>query len=158
MREITLLLHLIGMGLLTTTLVGGFFLHRQYKRAPDMKTKAVIVRSGRTFGLLSPVAMLILLITGVGNMHGLGVGLLELGWLSAKLMIFVFAFIAGIALGVIARKRGALVQALSLGENNPESEARLKSYDGLLSAGYFIMPILMLAIVYLSVIGRLGGQ
>ncbi len=146
------------MGLLTTTLVGGFFLQRQYKRAPDMTTKAVIVRSGRAFGLLSPVAMLLLLITGVGNMHGLGVGLLDLGWLSAKLVIFIFAFIAGIALGVIGRKRGALVQALSLGNGGPDAEARLRSYDGLISAGYVIMPILFVAIVYLSVIGRLGAQ
>ncbi len=146
------------MGLLTTTLVGGFILNRQYGRAPDLKTKALIVRSGRAFGLLSPVAMLLLLITGVGNMHGLGVGLLDLGWLSAKLVIFVFAFIAGIALGVIGRKRGALVQALSLGDADPDAEARLNSYDGLISAGYFIMPILFIAIVYLSVIGRLGAQ
>lgn len=166
MREVTLFLHLLGMGLLTTTLAAGWILNRQYRQAPDLKTKAVILRSGKVIGLLSPIGMLILLITGVGNMHALGVGFLDLGWLSAKVTLFVFALIAGIGLSVVSRKRGALVAAMALGEDDPGAAAKLSGYDRMIGGGSILLRVLFIAILYLSVVGRLdpsagvplGGQ
>ncbi len=158
MREITLLLHFIGLGLLFTTMVGGFILHRQYRKAADLRAKAIILKTARPFGLLSPVAMLLMLISGIGNMHGIGVGMFELAWLNTKLALFGVALIGGIVLGIVAKKRGTLVHTMSLGEAQPDSEKRLASYDTLLSAGYIVMPLLMLGMLYFSVVGRLGGQ
>jgi hypothetical protein len=91
-------------------------------------------------------------------MHALGVGILDLGWLSAKLVVFAVAVIAGVFLGIIARKRGPLVQAMAQGGVNPDAEKRLAAYDSIVAAGYIIMPVLLIAIIYLSVTGRLGGQ
>jgi hypothetical protein len=158
MQAATLLLHFIGLGLLTTTMVGGILLHRQYKNAPDLRAKALILKASRPFGLLSPIAMAIMLVTGIGNMHAIGAGLLTLGWLSAKITLFSVAFVAGIFLGVIARKRGVLVQAMSLGDAGPDAETRLASFDRTLVIGQALMPVLMLCILYLSTIGRLGAQ
>ncbi len=176
MREVTLLLHFIGLGLLITSMLGGFFMHRQYRKAPDLRTKAIILKSARPFGLLSPIAMLLMLITGIGNMHALGIGIIrtligsrdfiltqsfegmEFWWLSAKLVFYAIAFIAGIVLGIFARKRGTLVHAMSLGEGGPDAKTRLALYDTLIAAGHVIMPVLMISILSLSVYGRLGGQ
>jgi hypothetical protein len=158
MREVTLLLHFLGLGLLVTTTVAGWILHRQYKKAQDLKTKAVILKAARPFGLLSPFAMLLMLVTGIGNMHALGVGMLDLGWLSAKLVVFAVAVVVGVVLGIVSRKRGNLVAAMSLGETDPGAETRLASLDTLVAGGYLVLPVLLIAIVYLSVYGRLGGQ
>jgi hypothetical protein len=158
MREATLLLHLIGLGLLMTTMVGGILLHRQYRSTQDLRAKALILKTARPFGLLSPIAMAVMLITGIGNMHALGVGLLDLGWLSAKITLFAVAVVAGTVLGVVAGKRGKLVHTMSLGDGGPDAEARLASLDRTLVIGQVLMPLLVVGILYLTVIGQLGAQ
>jgi hypothetical protein len=158
MQEATLLLHFIGLGLLMTAMVGGILLHSQYKQAPDLRSKALILKSARPFGLLGPIGTLVMLVTGIGNMHAIGAGWLTLGWLSAKIVLFIVASVAGIFLGVLARKRGALVHAMSLGDGGPGAETRLASLDRTIAAGHFLLPVLMLAILYLSTIGRLGAD
>ena len=158
MIEATLLFHLIGLGLLTTALVGGIIVHRQYKKAPDLRTAALILRAGRPFGLLSPIAMAIMLVTGIGNMHAIGAGLLTLGWLSAKISLFAVAVVAGIGLSVVARKRGALVHAMSLDDAGTGAAIRLASFDRILVVGQVLLSVLLAGILYLSVIGVLGAQ
>jgi hypothetical protein len=157
-RELTLLFHFIGFGILMSTLIGGFILDRQYRKAKDLQSKAVILRSSKPIGLLSPIGILIMLITGIGNMHALAVGLLTFGWLSAKVILFAIASISGITFGIIARKRGALVGKMAAGTAPADAEATLKNYDNQASIFYIVMPLLMLMILSLSVYGRLGGQ
>jgi hypothetical protein len=158
MREITLILHFIGLGLLVSASAAGLILNKQYRKAADLKTKALILRAAKPVGLLSPIGMGISLITGIGNMHALGVGILDLGWLSAKLVFFAIAVVGGIIMSVASRKRGALVGAMAAGEAGPDAEKKLSSYDSQVMLGYVILPLLLLAILYLSVYGRLGGQ
>jgi len=158
MREITLILHFLGLGLLVSASVAGILLNRQYKKAEDLRTKALLLRAAKPIGLLSPVGMAIMLITGIGNMHALGVGVLDLGWLSAKLVIFAIAVIGGVMMGIVARKRGALVGSMAAGSAGPDAEKKLASYDSAVMMGYIILPLLLIAILYLSVYGRLGGQ
>lgn len=158
MQEITLLFHFIGLGLLVTTLVAGFLLHRQYRKAADLPAKALILRAARPIGLLSPVGMLIMIVTGIGNMHYIHAGLLTLGWLSAKLVFFTFAVIAGILLAIAGKKRAVLVMTMAAGNPPEGSENRLASIDRLVGLGYIVMPLLLLAILYLSTIGRLGAE
>jgi hypothetical protein len=157
-REITLLLHFIGLGLLLTTLLAGFFLHRHYLKTTDIQARAVILRAGKPIGLLSPVGMVLMLITGIGNMHAIGVGLLTLGWLSAKIVFFAFAVIGGILLAVTSKKRARLVGSLASGEAAAGTEEILSSVEKQISLGYAVMSVLFLVILYLSVIGRLGAQ
>src|SRR5258706_288177 len=107
-QELILLFHLIGFGLLATTAVAGLFLHLQYRKAPDLKAKAALLRAMRPIGLLSPVAVLILLVTGIGNMHAIGAGLLTLGWLTAKIIFFAMAVISGALVSIKSRQRSAL--------------------------------------------------
>jgi len=170
MREMTLVLHFLGLGLLVAAGSAGILLNRQYRKAADLNTKALILRAAKPIGLLSPVGMLIMLITGIGNMHALGVGILTLGWLSAKLVFFAIAVVVGVTMGVISRKRGALVASMAAGATGAAgtsgagtnagsgSEKRLALYDRLVATGYVILPLLLLVIIYLSVYGRLGGQ
>jgi hypothetical protein len=158
MFEATLLFHFIGLGLLVTTTLGGILLHHQYKSAPDLRSKAIVLKAAKPFGLLGPIGSAVMLITGIGNMHAIGAGLTTLGWLTAKIVLFAIAAVAGMFMGVIARKRGALVHAMSLGDAAPDADARLASFDRMLVFGHFLIPILLIGILYLSTIGRLGAD
>ena len=157
-RELTLLFHFLGFGLLMTTVVAGLIINGQYRKAADLQSKATILRTMRPIGLLSPLGILIMLITGIGNMHALGVGLFTLGWLSVKIMFFAIAAISGIILGIQSKKRGALVGLMAAGNAPAKAEELLKSYDRQVNLSYLVMPLLLLIILWLSVYGRLGGQ
>lgn len=78
LREIFLIIHFLGIGLFVATLIPGFILDSQYRKASDIRTKAILLRALRPIGLLSPLAVLLMLATGVANMRYLGVGLLDL--------------------------------------------------------------------------------
>ena len=157
-QELNLLLHLIGFGLLATTSVAGLFLHLQYRKAPDLEAKAALLRAMRPIGLLSPVAVLILLVTGIGNMHAIGAGLLTLGWLTAKIIFFAMAVISGALFSIKSKQRSALVQKMISGGAPPYSEDRVELLDRQILLFHIVMPLLILIILYLSVIGRLGAQ
>lgn len=157
-REITLLFHFLGFGLLMTMAVAGFILNRQYKRAQDLQTKGILLRAMRPLGLLSPVAILIMLGTGIGNMHFLGYGILDVGWLTAKIIFFAIAATSGTMFGMTARKRGALVGQMLAGNAPANGNELLAGYDRQLSLAHLVLPVLLLIILCLSIYGRLGGQ
>ena len=157
-REITLLLHFIGFGLLMTATVAGFLLDRQYRKASDLAAKAAVLKASKPIGLISPFGILLQLVSGIGNMHALGYGLLTEGWLSAKIILFAIASISGILFGIVARKRGALVGAMAAGKAPADAESTLRGYDGQMGMFYVVMPILLLMIICLSIYGRIGGQ
>ncbi len=158
-RIFSLYFHFIGLGLLVTATVAGFILNAQYKKAKDIHTKATILRTTRPIGLISPAASLIMLVTGIGNMHSLGYSVLDLpGWLAYKIILFVIALVSGILFGILSRKRGMLVGQMAAGTAPPNAEQALKSYNSQVSVSYLVMTLLLLIILFLSIIGRLGVQ
>ena len=157
-RELTLLFHFLGFGLLMTVNLAGIILNGQYKKAADLPSKAMILRSLRPIGLLSPVGMLVMLVTGIGNMQALGFGLLDAGWLTAKIIFFGIAVISGILFGMKAKRRGTLVQQMASGKAAANAPEILAGYDKQISLFYIVMAILMIVILSLAIYGRLGGQ
>jgi len=157
-RFVILLLHFLGFGLLVTVTVAGFILNRQYKKAPDLQSKAVLLRAMKPIGLLSPISVLLMLITGIGNMHALGLGILDLGWLTAKIIFFAIAVISGILLGIQSGKRGKLVQQMVNGQAPANANELLSGYDRQVLLSYIVMPLLIIIILALSIYGKLGGQ
>ena len=99
-----------------------------------------------------------MLLSGIGNMRLLGYGLLDLGWLTAKIIFFAIAVISGALFGIVARKRGALVQIMAAGTAPANAQETLSGYDRQVSLFNIVMPILLLIILWLSIYGRLGGQ
>jgi hypothetical protein len=157
-QELVLLFHLIGFGLLATTSVAGIILHLQYRKATDLAARAVLLRAMRPIGLLSPIAVLLMLVTGIGNMHAIGAGLLSLGWLTAKIIFFAIAGISGLLFSIKSKQRSALVQKMIAGNAPPYAEEMVAALDRQIMLFYLVMPLLIIIILYLSVIGRLGAQ
>lgn len=146
-----MLLHLIGFGLLMTTLVAGAILEIQYRMAKDLQSKAVILRALKWIGLLSPFASLILLVSGIGNMMVRQYTLFTPGWLTGKIMFYAFAVISGIIFGVKSRRRGALVKSMIQGSAPPYAEELLIKQSKQLTAFYVVLPIVLLVILALTV-------
>lgn len=170
MRETTLLLHFIGFGIIATLNIAGIILNRQYKKATDLQTKATILRSMKPIGMLSPVAIIIMLVTGIGNMQLIGVrfagrtidgnyepGFLDVGWLTGKVILFIIIAISGIIMGIKSRKRGALVASMVQGKAPANADDLLRQYDNYIGMSYIIFPIIVLVILFLSIYGRLNG-
>ncbi|TAK60522.1 MAG: hypothetical protein EPO24_06615 [Bacteroidetes bacterium] len=156
--QITLLFHFIGLGLFVAIQVASFVITSQYKKAPDLQTKLTLLKVMRPIGLLSPIAIVVMIITGIGNMHAFQITLSDFSWLRTKLIVFGIAAVLGIVVGVLSRKRGALVGMMVQGKAPADADAALKKYDRLIGALSLIMPLLLLCIIYLSIYGRLGGQ
>ena len=170
MRTITLLFHFIGFGIIATLNIAGNILNRQYKKAPDLLTKATILRSMRPIGMLSPLAVVIMLVTGIGNMQMMGIrfvgatidgsyepGILDIGWLTGKVILYIIIAISGVIFGIKAGKRGALVASMAKGNPPANAEELLRQYDKQIDMGYIVFPIIVIAILFLAIYGRLNG-
>ena len=152
--HISLLFHIIGIGLIFTTMVAGWILDGQYRNASDWKTKGVILKSLRPVGLLSPVAVFVMVASGIGNMT-LGYRTYTLfsdSWLTYKLVFFLVAMVSGMFLGARSSRRGTLVAALADGKGPDEAAAKIRALDNQQRVGYIFQAVLLLVILILSIV------
>ena len=151
--------HLIGFGLIMTLMESGWLLHMQYVKAPDFKTKLIVLSSARAVGLLSPIAIALMLLTGVANMHTRALGLFTESWLAIKILLFVIASANGVVFGIRSRKRGMLVAQLAQGSAPAGSEVKLVAMDKAALAFHIVQSVLLIAILILTVWkpGRFGA-
>jgi uncharacterized membrane protein len=136
----------------------GFVLERHYRKAADIQAKATLLGIGRTMGLMGPIAIAVMLLTGITNMYFLGMGLFDFGWLTAKVIFFAIAAVNGLMFGGRSRKRGMLVMQMVKGETPADAETKIREIDRQQNLFFIVNGILLLLIVTLSVYGRLGEQ
>jgi len=156
--SISFFLHLMGFGLMVTTLVAGLVLERKFRAEQELNLKLYVAGLARTMGLLSPFAVLLLLITGIGNIFnrsaGTSVSWYQEGWLVAKIMFFVILLLNGMFYGPrISRSRTKVIRSLQ--EDTPQAEAvkTLASLNRQMTLFYLVQTLLLLIIVYLSLLG-----
>ena len=156
-HEISVYFHFIGMGLLVTMAVAGMILERNYRKAATLQDKGLILGILKQIGILSPFAILLLLVTGIGNMHSLAIGLFTFGWLTAKIMFFAIAAVSGITFGITARKRANLVGKMIGGQAPANAQELLKGYNKQVLLFHVVLDLLFFIILALAVYGRHGG-
>jgi uncharacterized membrane protein len=154
--DINLIIHFFGFGLFVTLMISGVILERKYRKAPDVQTKAAMLGVMRSFGLLSPVGVLIMIVTGIVNMYELGIGLFDYGWLTAKIIFFAIAATNGVIGGIRGKRRGMLVMQMAKGKNPPDAERQIAGYDAQQRWFFVVNGILLVLIVYLSVSRPVG--
>ncbi|MEI7673694.1 MAG: hypothetical protein WCK00_16440 [Deltaproteobacteria bacterium] len=145
----TLLLHMIGLGMLFTAVIGGWILNMQYQKADDWKTRAIILKSLRPIGLLSPIAVLVMLISGIGNMHATHVGIFTERWLTLKILFFTASAGLGIYAGILGAKRGKLVARIAGGtaaEGSEKNAGELASQQKMLGFTQFALLFVILVL------------
>lgn len=156
-HAVSVYFHFIGVGLLVTLMVSGTILEMNYRNAATLQDKALLLRVGKQIGIISPFAILLLLLTGIGNMHSLDIGVFTFGWLTAKIIFYAIAAISGVTFGITARKRGALVGKMLKGEAPANADELLKGYNKQVTLFHIVLDLLFFIILALAVYGRHGG-
>jgi hypothetical protein len=156
--SIAFLLHLIGFGVLCASLLGGFILDRTLRGQTDYSLKRYTARIARTIGLLSPVAAILLLASGIGNIHNryLASTLTWFGegWLVAKIILFAVLVLNGVIYGPqLTRNRANLLKALAEQSAPPDAERLMRSYNTQITLFYLVQTLFLLLILFLSVFG-----
>ena len=156
--SISLFLHLLAFGLLTTTVLSAFILDRKFRKETDHKLRLTIAGISRTIGLLSPVAALLLLFTGIGNIHNRFIGLemrwYSEGWLVAKIVLYVLMVLNGMVYGPrLTRGRLKLLNSMAEQSAPSNADAALRSFNRQITLFYFVQTLLLLLVVYISVFG-----
>jgi len=156
--SISFYLHLLGFGLAAAALAGSFVLERKFRSEQDLNVKLYIGGLSRTMGLLSPFAVLLLLITGIGNIFNryaaLSIEWYQEGWLAAKIISFVILTLNGMIYGPrISRSRTKLVRSLYENSAPANADKALASLNHQMALFYVVQSTLLLIIVYLSLFG-----
>jgi uncharacterized membrane protein len=159
--SINFIFHIIGFGFLFTALLGGWILERRIRSEKEWNQKLFVGKISRRFGLLSPIASIIMLITGIINIFNMYDGNINLwyteGWLIAKIILFAFLLINGAVFGpILIRRRTKLIQKISEKTAPEDGEATFKIMSKSISTFYFVQFLLLMIILYLSVAG--GGK
>lgn len=150
----SLVLHLIGVGMLFTTVFAGLLLHQQYKRAGDWASRLLYLKSLRTIGLLSPAGVALMLMSGIANMT-LGPysrPFFSDAWLGVKLLIFLVMVLVGVMTAVLGARRARVAAGLASEHPAGAGDPRLRSLDKGMLASYFIQAVGIITIIALSIV------
>ncbi len=150
--------HLLAVGLLFSSIVGGWLLHRKIAAETDVRLRLYTGGTSRTFALLAPIAGVLLLLTGIGNIYnrylGSEIHWYNEGWLVAKIIFFVIAVVNGsVHGGILARKRIAVLQTMDQQKASADAEGLLSSINRQFSWHYVVQFLLLFIIIFLSVFG-----
>jgi putative copper export protein len=156
--SINFLFHLIGFGILFTALLGGWIVERRIRSEKEWIQKLFMGKISRRFGLLSPIASVIMLLTGIVNifnMYGSSVSLWYTeGWLIAKIILFAFLLVNGALFGpLLVRRRTKLMQSISEKTAPEDAEATIRIMNKSISTFYLVQFLLLIIILYLSIAG-----
>jgi uncharacterized membrane protein len=159
--SINFLFHLIGFGLVFTSLLGGWIIEGRIRAEQDWNQKLSIGKIGRRFGLLSPIASVVMLLTGIINIFNIYNGNISLwyseGWLMAKIILFAFLLINGAVFGpIIIRRRTKLMQSIAEKTTSDDAEGTFKILSKNITTFYLVQFLLLIIILCLSVAG--GGK
>lgn len=148
--------HLLGFGLLTTIVVGGWFLNIRFTSAEEPYLRDFIAGMMRSLSILSPVIGLLLLATGIGNIfnlyHETPVVWYQQGWLVFKIVLFSVMLVNGSIFGPqLSRKRTRILRSET--PITEEDQKHLKYLNKQMNWFYAVQFILLLGIVFFSAFG-----
>jgi hypothetical protein len=156
--SIAFVLHLLSLGILTATLLGGFILDRRLRKEPDLHLKLFTAGIAKTIGILSPLVAILLLLTGIANIHNRFLGSTSdwyaEGWLVAKIILYVVMVFNGMFYGPgLMRSRLKLIRSQSEQTAPKDAETSIRSLNKQITLFYAVQTLLFIIIVYLSVFG-----
>ncbi len=150
--HVSLLVHFIGIGMLFTTIFAGWILNARARKAADWNSRLIILKLLRPIGLLSPAGIVVMLVSGIANMHFANLGLFSAAWLTLKLVFFTLAVISGVVFSVRGVQRTRLVEQFAAGGAPEGGERSLAALDRQQRIYFFVQTALIVIILALSII------
>ena len=154
------LVHMFGFSLISAAVIAGWLLNVRFAAEKELTLKLYIGGLLRMIGLLSPLAALVLLISGIGNIYNLyhetPVHWYEQSWLVVKVILFGVMLVNGSVFGPeMSRKRMRLIQAMLDEGDNDEKRNQLADLNKQIHWFYLVQSVLLVGIVFFSVFGTL---
>lgn len=150
--------HLLGFGLMTTSLAMGWFLNLRFSASQGPDVRESVESMMRTMLLLFTAASLLLLATGIGNIFNLyyGTRLLwyQQGWLVIKIILFGIMLVNGTVFGPLTnRRRMKIIRNTEEDTATEEAQKNLKYLNGQMNWFFAVQSVLLLGIVFFSAFG-----
>lgn len=152
------ILHLIAFGLVSATLIPGIVLNRKLVAEKDFSRKIQLGGIMKIFGAFGPYNVILLLLTGIGNIynryHGTEIAWYTESWLVIKIALFVvLALNALLVAPILMKNRMVLIKSLADKTAQEGAEQKLSGYNTKVMIFLLVQTILLLAVLYLSVFG-----
>jgi len=150
-------LHIVGFGAVFAGMLAGPMLERQFQGSTDWNSRAKIGMVLMRLSLVGRLAMLLLLVSGIGNMVNYGFTMAnafsgDAWWLGVKIVLWAVMLANGQIFAMkMQHVRGGILQKVLAGNVPPDAEAALKStYGGanmyFRMQGFFLLVIVVMAI------------
>jgi uncharacterized membrane protein len=152
------LVHLLAYGLISGVTFAGWILNSRFTAEPDLPLKIALGAAMRSVGFFSPIAAIVLLATGIGNIinvyTGTGTEWYQHSWLVVKVVLFGILLTNGALFGPsLARKRMKVVRK-ALEDDSPDlADEELKPLNAQIRWFFIVQTILILGILFFSVYG-----
>lgn len=152
--------HLLGFGLLAATVFAGWFLNSRFAGSEDSNDKIVIGKLMRSLGFMLPVAALVLLVTGIGNIFNLYFGTPRLWyqqtWLVIKIILFGVMLVNGTLFGPsLGKKRMQLIHTIAEESATEQDQQKLRYLNRQMTWFFVVQVVLLAGIVFFSAFGPL---
>jgi len=152
------LFHLVGFGFVAGIVIANVVLDRKFRREPDWGKKLYIGGIMKTFGMFGPFITVLLLITGIGNIHNLYIDAPEpwyaQGWLVMKVILFAVMATNGLVFGPgLSKKRIMLIKGIAEKSAPADAEESLKVLNNQISIFLLVQSLLLISIIFLSAFG-----
>ena len=152
------LLHLIGFSLVSAIVVTGWILNNRFIRETDLSLKLYVGGISRVFVFLSPIAALLILVSGIGNIYNLYYGTpvswYEEGWLVIKVVLFGVLLVNGMIFGpMMSGKRLKVVQEMMESGVNEANTKQLTDLNSQMRWFSLVQSVLLLGILFFSAFG-----
>lgn len=151
------LLHILAFGFSSAALIAFFILNKKMNSEPDWDRKLYIGGIMRMFASFGPYIVIILLLTGIGNMmnrYGLGGVWPHETWLEVKIVLFIILSLNAIYIAPRINAKRAMLIKSAMDNKRPENfEQLLSKQNRRITLFLYIQALLLLSIVVLSAFG-----
>jgi hypothetical protein len=150
--------HLIAFGFVSATLIPGLVLNRKLVAEKDFSRKIQIGGIMKVFGAFALFNVILLLLTGIGNIYnwysGTSIAWYEESWLVIKISLFaLLAVNALFFVPKLMKNRIMIIKSLAEKTASADAEQKLSGYNNKISLFFLMQTMLLLAVLYLSVFG-----
>jgi len=151
------LLHILAFGFSSAALISFFILNKKMNTEPEWDRKLYIGGIMRVFASFGPYVVVVLLLTGIGNMmnrYGLGGVWPRETWLEVKIALFIILSINALYIAPRINAKRAMLIKSAVENKRPENfEQLLSKQNTVIALFLYVQALLLVAIVVLSAFG-----
>lgn len=156
-QSLSIFIHVVGFGIVFGMMLAGPIIEKQFQSAADWSARAKLGMVAKRMAMFSPVAIIILLLSGIGNMMTFGFTMADAfsgtaWWLGVKIVLFVCLAANGLLNArKIGEERGKIVMQAMQGNGGADAEVALKSTYGRMNMFFRVQGFMLTVVVVMAI-------